>query len=132
MKVLGYWSLGLLLLCLSIFSACSKESSSSVNIEDLNELLTEIRELASSVSCEDASEWRFTALGAKACGGPSSYIAYSSKIDTIQFLNKVEDYTEKEKEFNIKTGAVSDCALVEKPFEVLCMNGKPEFSYRLE
>lgn len=111
---------------------CNDENQPPVSAEILDKLLTEIQELSLGVPCEDASEWRFTALGSKPCGGPWSYIAYSSKIDTLDFLNKVKDYTERQRRFNIETGAISDCALAQRPEEVICRDGKPVFSYRLE
>lgn len=112
--------------------ACNSDGDNTDDLIALNALLEEIEELAMSEVCEDGSEWRFTALGAKPCGGPSAYIAYSSKLDTLLFLEKVNRYTEEVKDFNIKTGAISDCALVEEPEDVICKNGNPVFTYRLE
>ncbi|HMB62585.1 MAG TPA: hypothetical protein VKN36_05905 [Eudoraea sp.] len=115
-----------------IVTACNKGDEPIPDLNALNDLLEEIEQLSASQTCEDADQWKFTALGLKPCGGPSSYIAYSSKIDTTLFLDKVKRYNKEVMEYNKKTGAVSDCALIEKPAEVLCDNGSPVFLYRLE
>ena len=132
MKSTGNWRLVWIILCVCSLWNCSNENKTSVSLESLEELLSEIQGLSLSVVCEDASEWRYTALGSKPCGGPTLYIAYSSKIDTVAFLNKVKDYTEMQRKFNLETGALSDCAITEEPDDVNCIDGEPVFSYRLE
>jgi hypothetical protein len=54
-----------------------------------------------SVNNENPADWNFTPIGSKACGGPTGFIAYSLKLNTTDFLDKVEKYTPK-KEFNNK------------------------------
>ncbi|AUP78740.1 hypothetical protein C1H87_08525 [Flavivirga eckloniae] len=92
---------------------------------ELMDLFDEIYKLSISVSCTDASDWAFTAYGAKACGGPQGYIAYSKQIDTAAFLQKVEKYTNLEDAFNTKWSIVSTCDLPVPPKEVVCENGFP-------
>jgi len=57
--------------------------------QKLGTLLSEIERLAASKICEDASEWRYTSYGEKACGGPVGFIAYATTIDTEDFLEKI-------------------------------------------
>ena len=61
------------------------EMSRAQEAQILQEMLSEIEDLAASEDCEDASEWTFTAYGSKACGCPIGYIAYSTNIDTESF-----------------------------------------------
>jgi hypothetical protein len=96
---------------------------------NLMDLFDEIQNLAYSNSCVNASDWSFVAYGSKACGGAQGYIAYSTNIDTVAFLNKVEVYTEAEKAYNIKWGIISDCSLVAPPIAVECQNGYPTLIY---
>ena len=96
---------------------------------NLMDLFNEIQNLSYSVSCSDANDWLFTAYGAKACGGPQGFIAYSSLIDTVSFLQKIETYTQAEKDFNFKYGVVSDCSIPSTPISVACQNGFPIFKY---
>src|SRR5690606_36122100 len=72
-----------------LLAACEK--TESVNLREqqqaqLDSLLDEIEKISESVACEEAQSWKFTAIGAKACGGPVKYIAYSTQIDTDAFL----------------------------------------------
>jgi hypothetical protein len=32
----------------------------------------------------------FTSIGSKACGGPTGFVAYSLKLNTTEFLDKVK------------------------------------------
>ncbi|MDD7885512.1 hypothetical protein [Flavivirga sp. 57AJ16] len=95
----------------------------------LMDVFDEIYKLSTSVSCTDASNWTFTAYGSKACGGPQGYMAYSKQIDTEAFLQKVEEYTNMEKGYNIKWEIVSTCDLPRQPKEVVCVNGYPVLKY---
>lgn len=114
------------------FASCEKKYFSNSREEDeleLSNLRKEIDKMSNQVSCENAAEWKFTAIGAKACGGPASYVAYSSKIDENSFLKTVSDYTQKQKTFNAKWDVASDCMFVTAPKGVECVSGKPKFVY---
>jgi hypothetical protein len=90
---------------------------------------TEIQRLSLSTSCEDAKDWTFTAIGARACGGPTSYIAYSTKIDVNAFLNLIKLYSEHQYQYNQKWGVISPCSIIIPPKGVICENGKPKLYY---
>lgn len=92
-------------------------------------LFDEISTLSYSISCTNSNDWSFTSYGAKACGGPQGYIAYSNQIDTAAFLQKTATYTEAEKDYNIKWGIVSDCSVPNEPKSVECKNGIIKFNY---
>jgi hypothetical protein len=53
-----------------------------------------------------------------------SYIAYSRKINEKRFLELVNNYTALQADFNKRTGAISNCALVARPSGVRCENSK--------
>lgn len=92
-------------------------------------LFDEIYELARSVSCTDSNELSYTPYGAKACGGPKGYIGYSNNIDTITFLNLVDQYTSLEGQHNTKWGIISACNVTPQPESVECQNGVPRLKY---
>lgn len=96
---------------------------------DMQEVYKEMVTLSESEICTNSEEWLLTPFGAKACGGPIGYIAYSKKIDQNYFLKLVDKFTALQAEYNRKTGAVSDCALSPRPTRVSCENGKPKFIY---
>ncbi|SDJ73185.1 hypothetical protein SAMN04487898_104121 [Pedobacter sp. ok626] len=122
------------LMTLVLISGCksglSMDNSAKENEQaSLLKLMDEIVVLSKKVNCEDAKEWKFMPIGAKACGGPAGYISYSIKIDTDDFIKKVGVYTVESENFNKKWGIISDCMAVNPPKEIKCENGKPIFVY---
>ncbi len=90
----------------------------------LQALYREIDSLANLYPCDNPSEWAFVPIGDKPCGGPAGYIAYSTQLNTADFLNKAELYTNLQREYNIKWDVISDCMYVTPPSYVVCENGK--------
>ena len=97
--------------------------------QNLNQLFSEIENLATSENCDDSAEWTFTSYGNKACGGSVGFIAYSTNIDTELFLEKVEEHRTAQSEFNEKWGIISDCSIPSQPSTVICENGNPILEY---
>ncbi|MFY0628798.1 MAG: hypothetical protein JXR05_00375 [Flavobacteriaceae bacterium] len=95
----------------------------------LMNLFDELYELSISVTCSDSNDWSFTPYGTKACGGPQGYIAYSNQIDIVAFLQKVDEYTEAENQYNIQWGILSTCDIPPAPIAVECVNGYPVLKY---
>lgn len=117
--------------CLFTLSGCKDdfETSKEQDEQELMALYKEIETLAGQFTCENAAEWKFVAIGAKACGGPTNYIAFSAKIDESGFLKKVATYTDQQKEYNVKWNIASDCMFVTAPKSVECVDNKPKFVY---
>lgn len=113
----------------SLFSCEKNDTSQEEELANLQELKTEIINLSESVTCEDSNNWSFTAIGHKACGGPTGYIAYANNIDVEYFLSLVSTYTATQKAYNQKWGIVSDCSLPQKPNAVICKDDTPVFKY---
>lgn len=125
----------LLLLCIILFFCfvgCERKNpinSKEIDEQELFNLRSEINELSEQVNCENNANWKFTAIGAKACGGPTGFIAYSANINEVEFLKKVDLYTQKQKAFNAKWAIGSDCSAPSPPKAIECVNGKPKFIY---
>ncbi|WP_394974833.1 hypothetical protein [uncultured Croceitalea sp.] len=117
MKVYVFSILGLLL-----FTSCDNDDSITQN--DLENQLREIKAIAESEACLDINDWRLIGIGAKPCGGPSSYIAYSININTEAFLSLVESYNSNVRDYNEREGLISDCAIVSPPSSIRCENDK--------
>ncbi len=120
-----FWIIGLLLF--ASFS-CEDTSDKTYTPYQLEELGKEIQALSESVPCTNSSEWRFTPMGSKACGGPIKYIAYHQSIEK-KFLDLVTQYTKLQAEYNQKNNVISDCMLVAPPRSVTCEGNKPILSY---
>lgn len=97
--------------------------------QKLMKMYDEIVRLSQSITCTNANDWKYTAYGAKACGGSQGFIAYSKQINTTDFLNKVAIYTQAEKDYNIKWGIVSTCDIPQEPTSIECKNGFPVLKY---
>lgn len=104
-------------------------SEQEIDYQNLMNLFNEISTLSNSISCTDSNDWSYTPYGTKACGGPQGIIAYSNKIDTVQFLQKVEAYNLAEKLYNIKWSIISTCDVPQQPVSIECQNGYPVFKY---
>ncbi len=89
----------------------------------MSALIKDIDSLIQTQTCSDVADWEFTAIGAKPCGGPSSYIAYPKKL-AAEILPKVAEMTAKQMEFNKKYGLISDCSIVPEPTGITCEEGK--------
>jgi len=95
-----------------------------VTLNQLEQLNNEIETLINSKMCDDASKWRISPLGAKPCGGPTSYIAYPKELEN-EVMNKITKYNSMSALYNKQNGLMSDCALVPPPSGIKCENGKP-------
>ncbi len=91
--------------------------------EMLAVMIKDIEDQIAKVSCNDASQWKYAAIGAKPCGGPSSYIAYPVELED-ELLPKIETFTQMQSAFNKKYQLMSDCMLVQPPTEIECVDGK--------
>lgn len=107
----------------------SEHSSFEADTTYLSNLRQEIISLSESEFCESSDNWKWTALGSKPCGGPWEYIIYSTSIDTVKFLLKVDQYTNDQEKLNQKWGLASDCMFVGPPNAIDCVDGKPELMY---
>ena len=99
-----------------------------VSEEELINAQAEIIRIAESVPCTNASEWKFTPMGSKACGGPARYISYHQSVER-ELLDLVERFTSLQKAYNEKNNVISDCMLVGPPRTVQCEANKAILVY---
>ena len=97
--------------------------SQAEDTEVLRQKIKAIEQQIAAISCTDSSMWTFSPIGAKACGGPSSYIAYP-KIATKDILPKIEEFTALQDAYNKKYHIMSNCMMVMPPSDIICENGK--------
>ena len=117
--------IGIFLISLFVISCeLSTTEPLVITAEELVAAQAEIIRLAESVPCTNASEWKFTPMGSKACGGPMRYIAYHQSVER-EFLDLVDRFTVQQKAFNQRNNVVSDCMLAVTPRTVSCEGGKP-------
>jgi hypothetical protein len=125
-------NLKLLILVIGLtFISCSNDNGNTQeqDAQNLEKMHVEILSLSTSKQCENPADWAFTSIGSKTCGGPTGFIAYSLKLNTTEFLDKVEKYTNYQKEFNTKWGIISTCDVPPSPTSIECVNGKVRLVY---
>jgi hypothetical protein len=102
---------------------CDDAEDSRTTPELLAEKKLEILNYIQSFSCANATGCLYIAFGAKPCGGPREYLVYPNTVDQAVLETMVNDYYEMDQQYNIESGAISDCMLVGPPNTVGCVNG---------
>ena len=83
---------------------------------ELQSIEASIVELVGEAPAEQASSCKTIAFGSKPCGGPWSYLIYSSEYTDEDVLVKlVSRYNELQAKINRETGMMSDCAIAIEP-----------------
>ncbi|MCV2370553.1 hypothetical protein [Roseateles oligotrophus] len=79
-------------------------------------LWRQIQAEVGDAACDGPQQCHSIAIGAKSCGGPDSYLAWSSKhTDAKKLRSLVERHAEARRAENAASGMVSDCRLVTDP-----------------
>jgi hypothetical protein len=84
--------------------------------EGQGDTLARIRAMAGTPSCSDDSQCHTLALGARACGGPESYLPWSSARTSQAGIEALgERYKEERRAANAASGAMSTCQFMPDP-----------------
>jgi len=85
--------------------------------------LAQIRALIGDAACTDSSQCRTIGIGARACGGPQAYLAWSSAKTDGAALAVLGERFKKEREAAIAaSGEMSTCQFLPDP-GATCRNG---------
>lgn len=88
-----------------------------------DDLLAQIRALIGNASCTDGSQCRTLPIGARACGGPEGYLAYStSSAPEAELKALAERHKQERADFHAKSGIMSNCRFMPDPGAV-CVAG---------
>jgi hypothetical protein len=92
------------------------------DLKKLSDIQAEIESLVADRTCSNADDCAARTYGSKACGGPSSYVVYSTpNVDEALLTQKLQEYTDLQQSINEYYQLNSDCSLVSKPL-VGCLN----------
>ncbi len=112
------------------FIISCKESEIQIkerSMQEMNMLFSQIKKISEQTPCEIAADWKYVEYGNQTCGGHIGFLYYSTKIDTVSFLKLVDDFTAKQKEFNIRwPESPMLCIDYLVPARITCENGKPK------
>jgi hypothetical protein len=100
------------------------EFTKEEDLAELTALQEEIELLIDSGVCSENSDCDYIAFGSKACGGPKTYLVFSTSIDVELLQQKVSTYNALENAFNQKWGIISDCSVPTPPADITCIAGK--------
>ncbi len=82
----------------------------------IRRLEEEARRLARTDGCEQDGQCAAAPVGAKACGGPRSYVTYCTLTTDVDALHaKLDELHRTEQAYNLRYEIVSDCMLVMEP-----------------
>jgi len=88
----------------------------AVNETRVRELEQQARALARTDGCDQASQCATAPVGAKACGGPRTYLVYCrATTDEAALLRALDELKRAEEEYNRAAGLASDCMFVTPP-----------------
>ncbi len=89
-----------------------------------SDILGSLRALADDAACSDSAQCRTLPLGARACGGPEAYLAYSTaKGSEAQLRSLAERYQAERRAANKASGMMSTCQFMPDPGAV-CQAGR--------
>ena len=82
----------------------------------IDSLWQQIQAASANAVCDDSSQCHALGIGAKACGGPESYIAWSSKQDDGSALRQlVAQHAAARRAQNVRDAVMSTCSMVSPP-----------------
>lgn len=108
------------LISVILFSTACNGSKELKEDSSLIDLKQTINTLTKDKSCDSTDQCQSIAYGSKGCGGPHSYLIYSTKnTDSLKLSELVIQHNNLEKQNNIKNNVISNCMMV-MPSELVC------------
>jgi len=91
-------------------------ASQQSDTERLEELRRMIEQEIGVPAANDASQCKLIPFGSKPCGGPWSYLVYSTlKTDDARLKQLVSDFNQLQRQINEESKTLSDCAIAPQP-----------------
>lgn len=101
---------------LAFLLACLAATACSHAAPAVSEPLSQLRALERDAGCSSDQQCRSVALGAKSCGGPEAYMAYSTaKMSPEKVQALAERYRQERQAANKASGLASDCRYLMDP-----------------
>ncbi|SFD06924.1 hypothetical protein [Massilia yuzhufengensis] len=104
-------------------SACARNPPAQAPSSSAS-LMDKIRAEVGDAACEGPQDCRSIAIGAKPCGGPDGYLAWSARrSDAVRLRALVDQYAAARKDENQRAGANSTCVFETNP-GVTCLQAR--------
>ena len=100
--------------------ACAVDpAASAASAPKSASLMAPITTLIGDAECDNQGQCRAVGIGARPCGGPNGYLAWSSKkTDPSALQAAVKAHAQAQSEENKTSGLVSDCRVLPEPSAV--------------
>lgn len=99
------------------------EKSRTEYIEELQQKKQDIKDYIASFPCDETIGCNYIGFGSKPCGGFWEYLVFSNAVDLEYLTTSVNNYNQLENAYNSEFSIVSDCAAVNPPANIGCVNG---------
>ncbi|MDP2636683.1 MAG: hypothetical protein ACPG5Z_11360 [Pseudoalteromonas sp.] len=92
------------------------DKNKAVSREAIQAAHKQLKTLTEDLSCDTSTQCKVLPVGSRACGGPSSYLVFSTKNNDSQKVEQAaKQITTLESQFNAQTGMVSICQHLTAP-----------------
>ena len=103
-------------IALLLATGCDNGGSTLITEMQLEALEQEIKAMIEPPIASNLTQCRTIAFGAKGCGGPATYLIYSTaRTDERRLRQLVNAYNRRAAERNERLGGISDCLFVSPP-----------------
>lgn len=107
-----------------VFAQSCTKASSDEKVSNTEDLYAQIQQAASNQGCNSSADCGLLAIGAKACGGPESYMVYSkSNSDEAKLQEMAQSYKKARQQYNEDNQIMSTCEITPKP-QVSCVRNQ--------
>ena len=114
----AHWAMCVALAVTACGGSQAPNPSASAQLDEmsLDSLRARITVLIGEPLASTVSQCRAIAFGSKPCGGPWSYLAYSTEVtDSVKLAQFVSLYNRRESDLNREEGRMSDCRAITLP-----------------
>lgn len=99
--------------------AAAAVDSAAASASAAADALARVSSLIGDAACDSQSQCRTVGIGARPCGGPESWLAWSTKVTDPRALQEaVQAQVQAAKEANQRSGLASDCRMRPEPTAV--------------
>jgi len=100
------------------------DAAKEVSLDDIKTAKNKLNNLIADKQCSTSSQCKVSAVGSRACGGPSDYIVYSTQSAPQEQVSALSDtITQLESTYNVQKGMMSICQHLTAP-STQCVENK--------
>src|SRR5262245_43676008 len=103
-------------MCVGVLIGTISPHSASSQQRNVDAALDQIAKAIGSAQCTNDSQCRVAGIGARSCGGPESFRAWSTQTtDASRLEPLLHRYAQERRAWNDKVGLMSTCEVIQAP-----------------